>query len=204
MFFFSFLLCIWTVKRYRENRTPDPKQMEYTVLNIFPYFRARWIMYPAISDICLLPEKLICWERMNILNILHTLHEHTFCSKLLQLHCIWRLHFLPECRVPDCTTPFRKAHWSCYWTCSISEGFVESLLNLSYKLSCKLILNKNVKEGGSCLSYGVCDISENYCGRGERERRREDFWGLPCFNPFTPELKKCILPTFQKAIVWVM
>ena len=23
-------------------------------------------------------------------------------------------------------------------------------------------------------------------------------------NPFTPELKKCILPTFQKAIVWVM
>ena len=24
------------------------------------------------------------------------------------------------------------------------------------------------------------------------------------FNPFTPELKKCILPTFQKAIVWVM
>ena len=25
-----------------------------------------------------------------------------------------------------------------------------------------------------------------------------------CINPFTPELKKCILPTFQKAIVWVM
>ena len=25
-----------------------------------------------------------------------------------------------------------------------------------------------------------------------------------CFNPSTPELKKCILPTFQKAIVWVM
>ena len=24
------------------------------------------------------------------------------------------------------------------------------------------------------------------------------------FNPFTPELKMCILPTFQKAIVWVM
>ena len=23
-------------------------------------------------------------------------------------------------------------------------------------------------------------------------------------NPFTPELKKCILPAFQKAIVWVM
>ena len=23
-------------------------------------------------------------------------------------------------------------------------------------------------------------------------------------NPFTPELKKCILPTFQEAIVWVM
>ena len=23
-------------------------------------------------------------------------------------------------------------------------------------------------------------------------------------NSFTPELKKCILPTFQKAIVWVM
>ena len=23
-------------------------------------------------------------------------------------------------------------------------------------------------------------------------------------KPFTPELKKCILPTFQKAIVWVM
>ena len=23
-------------------------------------------------------------------------------------------------------------------------------------------------------------------------------------NPFTPELKKCILPTFQIAIVWVM
>ena len=26
------------------------------------------------------------------------------------------------------------------------------------------------------------------------------FRGL-CLNPFTPELKKCILPTFQKAIV---
>ena len=25
----------------------------------------------------------------------------------------------------------------------------------------------------------------------------------PTFNPFTPELKKCILPAFQKAIVWV-
>ena len=24
------------------------------------------------------------------------------------------------------------------------------------------------------------------------------------FNPFTPELKQYILPTFQKAIVWVM
>ena len=24
------------------------------------------------------------------------------------------------------------------------------------------------------------------------------------FNPFTPDLKKCILPAFQKAIVWVM
>ena len=23
-------------------------------------------------------------------------------------------------------------------------------------------------------------------------------------NPFTPELKKCILPTFQNVIVWVM
>ena len=23
-------------------------------------------------------------------------------------------------------------------------------------------------------------------------------------NPFAPELKKCILPTFQKVIVWVM
>ena len=29
------------------------------------------------------------------------------------------------------------------------------------------------------------------------------FWGVT-INPFTPELKKCILPTFQKAIVWVM
>ena len=27
---------------------------------------------------------------------------------------------------------------------------------------------------------------------------------LRYINPFTPELKKCILPTFQKAIVWVM
>ena len=27
---------------------------------------------------------------------------------------------------------------------------------------------------------------------------------VSCINPFTPELKKCILPTFQKAIVWVM
>ena len=27
------------------------------------------------------------------------------------------------------------------------------------------------------------------------------FFAKALFNPFTPELKKCILPTFQKAIV---
>ena len=47
-----------------------------------------------------------------------------------------------------------------------------------------------------------------------RPRRPAGLWGnglfpvrlteIEEFNPFTPELKKCILPTFQKAIVWVM
>ena len=63
-------------------------------------------------------------------------------------------------------------------------AYLKGLLNhySIYPISCLaiLILNKNVKEGGSCLSYGVCDISENYCGRGERERSRR-FLGITLF-----------------------
>ena len=36
------------------------------------------------------------------------------------------------------------------------------------------------------------------------EKFRLQFLSDHRVNPFTPELKNCILPTFQKAIVWVM
>ena len=45
---------------------------------------------------------------------------------------------------------------------------------------------------------------EKVRGEGVRGRGGKRVRGGVMINPFTPELKKCILPTFQKAIVWVM
>ena len=41
-------------------------------------------------------------------------------------------------------------------------------------------------------------------GNAVRPQKISSFILILYFNPFTSELKKCILPTFQKAIVWVM
>ena len=63
--------------------------------------------------------------------------------------------------------------------------------------------NKRSKHDG-CL---VRPAGQSY-GRKSKDGNDNCQWHydvrITQFNPFTPELKKCILPTFQKAIVWVM
>ena len=47
--------------------------------------------------------------------------------------------------------------------------------------------------------------SSQYCNSALKQVvKKEPPHNSYIINPFTPELKKCILPTFQKAIVWVM
>ena len=60
----------------------------------------------------------------------------------------------------------------------------------------------------TCINYCTVHNEENNHGRQasivKGKLESNTFNMLFTINPFTPELKKCILPTFQKAIVWVM
>ena len=89
----------------------------------------------------------------------------------------------PGCAVQDCAT---TAHWravSTVYTCGRS-----------------CVLTTAPPVAGICRDSGTAAC--RVCWRTEIWWWAEtNGWQL---NPFTPELKKCILPTFQKAIVWVM
>ena len=49
------------------------------------------------------------------------------------------------------------------------------------------------------MPYWIIEFSSVYRSSSDLADTQQRF-----VNPFTPDLKKCILPTFQKAIVWVM